>query len=315
MTTCAICFTTDRGYLFPTLVAAQQARRNVPVGKTEIIIFSFDADDDTDEMFRGICSRENIRFVSLKRTAIDNAPVMLARLFLDRIVPAEYDQLLYLDGDVQIEGSLASLVEASVPPGHFLAANDPMAFSVGDGPARRRGLAAHVAAIGLPATAATSYFNSGVLRINRLGWDELGLLAWRLFTTRPGGWRFPDQDVLNLVGVDRRLPISLGWNFPIFLRNARLEASIQPRIYHFMSSPKPWNLACPPWTRSSHVPYLAAVQKYPQLEPFNPPMALRRQFRYHLQQRLKRVLETASWGYGAKRARILDYEANKAVKL
>ena len=315
MTSCAICFTTDPGYLFPTLVAAQQARHNVAAEKADIIIFSFDADRRVAEVFGRICQLENIRFISMQRRDIDDAPVMLARLFLDRIAPGIYDQLLYLDGDVQIAGSLAPLVDASVSPGCFLAANDPMTFSVEAASPERAGLAAHVADIGLPKASSTSYFNSGVLRINRHGWGEVGAQAWRTYGTRPGGWRFPDQDVLNLVAADRREAMSLEWNFPIFLRNARLGDSIRPRIYHFMSSPKPWNLACPPWTKASCLPYLAAVATYPELAAFNLPMPLRRRFRYHLQQRYKSVRETMDWGFGARRNRIIAYEANNVMPL
>ena len=161
----------------------------------------------------------------------------------------------------------------------------------------------------------TSYFNAGVLRISRRGWGELGSLAWDAYSGRPSGWRFLDQDVLNLVGADRRLPMSLRWNFPIFLRNARVERSIQPHIYHFMSAPKPWNLACPPWSEVFCTPYLDAVQMYPELQAYNLAMPLRRRLRYHLQQRYKQARETMSWGYGLPRKRVIDYEANGVAPL
>lgn len=234
---------------------------------------------------------------------------MLARLFLNRFVPPEYTQFLYLDGDVHILHSLDPLLETEVPPGYFLAVNDPMTFLLADHGSQSRDLAQHLRSLGLTDEQASRYFNSGVLRINRAGWDEIGADAWKHFQSAGGRGRFPDQDALNVVAVDKRMPLSLTWNYPVFMRNSRVESAIQPRIKHFMSSPKPWHGAFPPWTEKSCVPYADLLRAYPALTPFHRRMKWRARVTYHLQQRGKKYIETFTWGLSQRRARIFQYEA------
>jgi lipopolysaccharide biosynthesis glycosyltransferase len=308
MAGCCICYTTDTGYLFPTLVSAIQARGNTTLGKAEVGIFSFGTDRAAQAVFGDICRRENIRFHDVAPAMIDDAPAMLARLFLTRFVPEEFGHYLYIDGDTQIAGSLDPLVDAAVPAGKFLATDDPMVFAVPGTDSHSRGITEHFASIGLRDFNTSSYFNTGVLRINRDGWEAIGAEAWRLFRERAEASTFPDQDVLNLAGAGHRIPMSLAWNFPIFMLNSRVEGAIEPRIYHFMSNPKPWHGAFPPWDRAARTPYVEIVAKYPALAPYFTSMPVAKQVRYHLQQRYKKVLETFSWGLSVKRSRILDYE-------
>lgn len=233
---------------------------------------------------------------------------MMSRLFLGDFAPAVYTQYLYMDGDVQIVGSLDPLIDAEVPPGRFMAANDPLTFQVDDNTPQSRQLLNHLKQIGLTLTQARNYFNSGVLRINRADWDKIGARAWELFSRNTGSRKFPDQDVLNLVGGEYRIPMSLRWNFPIFMRNSRVQAEIEPRILHFMSNPKPWQGKFPPWTQEACTPYSAMIRRYPALARFNVQMTFNKRMYYHLQQRRKRVCETLTWGLSERRRRILDYE-------
>jgi hypothetical protein len=306
---CCIAYTTDMTYLFPTLVSAMQARRFSSTGKADVMIFCVGLDRRTEAIFAPICDREDIHLVGIESGLIEGQTAMLARLFLDRMVPAQYTQYLYLDGDVQIRASLDPLLDVDVPAGRFLAANDPMTFLLEDKGAQSRDLLRHLESIGLSRVQSLAYFNSGVLRINREGWDEIGMRAWNYSRQHGGPSRFPDQDALNIVAFENRLPMSLAWNFPIFMRNARVERAIQPRITHFMSSPKPWHASFPPWTSEAYKPYVDALATYPALAEFSLDMPLLRKAVYHLQQRGKRVMETVLWGYSERRGRILNYEA------
>ena len=308
MVKCCICYTTDKGYLFPTLVSAAQARRNVSPGKADVAIFSFGADEAAQAIFSRICLDEGIRFFPVDFDMIDGAPAMLARLFLDRFVPAEYEQLLYIDGDTQISRSLDQLVDVDVPTGSFMAVDDPMVFAARGKGGNSREISEHFASIGFKDFESHSYFNTGVLRINREGWAEIGIEAWRLFRQADKTSRFPDQDVLNLIGAARRIPISLAWNFPIFMLNSRVEQVIAPCIYHFMSNPKPWHGPFPPWTDKAYRPYFDTLSKYPETAPYCATLPMATQLRYHLQQRYKKVIETFTWGLSNKREHILNYE-------
>jgi lipopolysaccharide biosynthesis glycosyltransferase len=304
---CCIVFTTDLGYLFPTLVSAMQARRHVSQTKADVLICHFGVEDAAERLFADICAREGIGLLAVDPATIEHATPMMSRLFLDRFLPVQYQQILYLDGDVQISRSLDPLIEAEVAPGQFLAVNDPMTFLLADRDAQSLDLARHMAAMGLTPLQAGRYFNTGVLRINRTGWEAIGQRAWALTQNGPPS-RFPDQDPLNRVATDCHLPLSLAWNFPIFMRNARVEAAIDPCITHFMSNPKPWQGSYLPWDAQACAPYDDAITTYPALGLYRQALPLRRRIHYRLLQTAKKLLESRKWGYSARRARILEYE-------
>jgi hypothetical protein len=310
MPDCCIVYTTDCKYMFPTLVSAMQARRNSSPDAADVIIFCVGLDRNVERAFGPVCVKENIALTSLSREIIEGQTAMLARLFLNRYVPPQYSQYLYLDGDVHIHDSLDPLTQASLPEGHFLAANDPMTFQLADNGPQSRKLASHLASVGLSREQANCYFNSGVLRIHRRGWDDIGRQAWEYYQRNGGPSRFPDQDALNVVGVGHREPMSLAWNFPVFLRNSSMESQIRPKITHFMSSPKPWHGSFPPWTSDDCKPYADAIRHYPALAPYSVDMPFGKRAIYHLQQRGKKISEIVTWGLSDRRRRILNYEAS-----
>jgi len=312
MPACCIAYTTDQTYLLPSLVSAIQARRHASRGSADVVIFAFNIDPRAEADFLPVCAAEDIALRVVPNDVLQGAPAMMARLFLNEFVPAQYDQYLYMDGDTQVLANLDPLLRATVPPGRFLAVNDPLTFLLPDFGAEGVKFASHTAAIGLAPRQAETYFNTGVLRINRLGWDLIGQSAWKLAREKASTFRFPDQDPLNVVGANCHVPISLGWNFPIFMRNARVESQIRPAIYHFMSNPKPWQGNFMPWGEPAARPYYDIIRTYPSLHRHLRCMTAGRRTRYYLQQRYKQVLEMLSWGYGTRRRRILNYEAEVA---
>jgi lipopolysaccharide biosynthesis glycosyltransferase len=309
MARCCVVYTSDEAYLFPTLVSAIEARRFASPAKADVLICHFGISWQAETVFAGICAQEGIQLLAVAPHAIEGASPMLARLFLDRFLPARYAQILYVDGDTRITRPLDPLIEADVPDGRFLAANDPMTFMLGDADAQSRKLAAHLRSIGLGQHAADGYFNTGVLRIARAGWDGIGAHAWQLIRRRGAAFRFPDQDPLNVAAGDSRMPMSLAWNFPIFMRNARVEAAIRPCIYHFMSRPKPWQGRFAPWDADACVAYVDIARTYPELAAYNPALPAAQHARYIVQQLGKKVLESWSWGRSHRRDRILRHEA------
>jgi lipopolysaccharide biosynthesis glycosyltransferase len=308
MARCCIVYTSDEAYLFPTLVSAMQARRFASPDKADVLIVHFGISRAAEKDFAGICRSEGIRLLAVDARTIADASPMMARLFLDRFIPDDYADILYVDGDVRIVRSLDPLIDARVPDGHFLAANDPMTFMLADPDAQSRALAAHLRTIGLGPGQAGTYFNTGVLRIARAGWDGIGSRAWRLVQDNGQAFRFPDQDPLNVVAGNCRMQMSLAWNFPIFMRNARVEGQIKPCIYHFMSQPKPWQGAFAPWDARVFMSYVEVMRKYPALAAYNPAMSVSLRARYTLQQLYKQALETWMWGFSDRRRRILRYE-------
>ncbi|MBB5374048.1 glycosyltransferase family 8 protein [Acidocella aromatica] len=305
---CCICYTTDSGYLLPTLVSAIQARRYSSREKADVAIYCLNAPVGVETVFAKVSAAEGINFNAIRSEDIDGANAMLARLFLAHLLPKDYRHFLYIDGDTQITDSLDPLLDYPVPPRRFLAASDPMTFAAPGSDRHGREIAAYFSALGISRQQQTLYFNTGVLRVNRDGWDEIGMNAWRLFNTHQEHLRFPDQDALNLAGMALRIPMSLCWNFPIFMHNAGVRKRIAPRIKHFMGAPKPWHGNFPPWDASTHQPYLDVIMKYPELSFYLPRMSTARKLRYVAQQHYKRGLETLTWAWDERRNRILDYE-------
>ncbi len=309
---CCVVYTTDLGYLVPTLVSAIQARNNISETLADIVIFGIGIPEDAADVFASVCEAERVKFISLRADQFETSNAMLARLFVARFAPAVYRDFLYIDGDTQITGSLDPLVSAVVPPGCFMAVNDPMTFELPlDGRVNAE-WARYFQSIGISLKDANNYFNTGMIRINRDGWDDIGQAAWMKYQQLRDASRFPDQDALNIVAGGQRIPVSLAWNFPIFLKNARIESHILPRVYHYMGSPKPWHGSFAPWNVAVHQPYIALIQRYPALARLLTEMTKLRKFRYFFQQYYKCGVESVSWGLSAKRGRILDYERQQA---
>jgi lipopolysaccharide biosynthesis glycosyltransferase len=305
---CCICYTTDPAYLLPSFVSAIQARHHAMVNKADIVIYSFGATPRAEAAFARASAAENIQFIPVPAKTISGANAMLARLFLSRYVAPDYDRFLYIDGDTQITASLDPLLDFPVPRGQFLAATDPMTFAAPGADKHGREITAYFSSIGIPPQEQHRYFNTGVLFINRDGWEEIGLEAWSLFEKYRAQTRFPDQDALNLAGLAKCIPMSLTWNFPIFMRNARVAQQIRPRITHFMGSPKPWHGVFLPWGKEAYQPYLDIIEKHPALGEYLPRMKQSRKIRYFFQQKYKYGLETLTWAMNDRRQRILNYE-------
>jgi hypothetical protein len=105
--------------------------------------------------------------------------------------------------------------------------------------------------------------------------------------------------------------MSFRWNFPIFFRNCGVEAPLAPRVYHFMSKPKPWNGAFPPWDSSFVEPYMKLLSEYPDLSAHSKKLPLSAHIKYLGQQYSKRATETITWRFSSRRQAILQFE--KAV--
>jgi hypothetical protein len=300
---CAICLATDAGYLVPALVAAGQARRWSSPHLADVVLLAFGLDRRALAAAEPVCAEAGVRLLP-----VPAGDPLMARLLLDSLIPAQFTEFLHLDCDVQVIASLDRLLAAPVPPGRIRAALDPMALLVragGRGGARRQ---ARMQAAGVAAANCADYFNAGVFHIAREAWAAIGAKALALFQATPPGQPFPDQDALNIAAAGRVEPLSLAWNFPIFLRNAGLHRAIQPAILHFMARPKPWQGSFPPWSATETRPYADVLMRHPALADYLAPMPRLRWLRYAVQQQVKRELEALKWGRGRLRAVVLESE-------
>ena len=309
MTLSCICYSTDRGYLYPTMLSALQARAQSREDQASVCIVAIDLDAAVEALFRSICDRENILFIPISRERIRGLKSTFCRLFLDELLPPQFDRILYIDGDTQIRGSMDDLLGISLGSMQVMGASDPMAFLATENSKVGRELRTYMLGLGFTPQQLGSYFNAGVLYAGREGWAALSAAALRFFEEHRAACKFLDQSALNAVSRLQHVPMSLRWNFPAFLMNCNVERQIRPVIYHFMSNPRPWNGAFLPWTKDFVDPYIEMERRFPELIPFRPAFSLRQRMRYHLQQRYKKLMEMATWRWTSRRRALLSYEA------
>jgi lipopolysaccharide biosynthesis glycosyltransferase len=170
---------------------------------------------------------------------------MWFRIFLPELLP-DVDRILYLDVDTVAVDSLKPLAEIALD-GYFLAAVTNVF---------QREHLHRPASLGL--SGPESYFNSGVLLMNLDEMRDHGCTSAlaEFAASRGPQLEWPDQDALNVVLGERRLPLHPRWNFmnsmrfpwsaEVFSEGQLEEARRRPAIRHFEGpgDNKPWHLYC-----------------------------------------------------------------------
>jgi lipopolysaccharide biosynthesis glycosyltransferase len=290
-----VCYISDQGYLLPSLISSIQAKENISAHKADIKIYYVGAPCRKSDLFQSVYEKFGIGFVTVSPDAIDEMHIMFARLFVDRFIDPAYGRILYLDGDTQIAGSLDALVDAQLPAGMFCAARDPMSLAIDWKNRVSLAQRKYFGSIGLSINQVRSYFNSGVLLFERQSWKSISSKALLRVRSRDNDFQFPDQDALNLVAGDKCLTMSFKWNFPVFLLNSGISDVIEPRVFHFMSNPRPWQGSFEPWGKKWHQNYLNVLGEFPQLAPYSLSLSGPRYLKYFLQQHYKKQIETVTW--------------------
>ena len=191
---------------------------------------------------------------------------VLARIFAPSHLPDEVTRYLYLDADTIVMGSLRELWETDLDGRICAMAAEPTIYQ----DTREK--------LGLKEN--EPYFNSGMLLVDRLLWEQERITAACIdyFRSLGGkGLAFPDQDILNYVLKGRILPVWQGWNFfsnydyrsyrslvkhaPWFAEIMTLKeyekARRKPRVVHFAGGERPWlRGSCNPYKHEYRV-YLA----------------------------------------------------------
>ena len=175
----------------------------------------------------------------------------LGRLLLDKILPPQYEQIIYIDGDTQIVSSLRELEELQVPVGKFYAAADYT-----------------VLASALNGESVPFYFNSGVLKFERSGW--IGEKAFKYFAENPHG-KTHDQRALNAVAGPDVIQISNKWNFPKHFLHLVDQSDLA--IVHYMAHPKPWHGVFFPWSKNETAVYKETLSRFPELAALLAPLS------------------------------------------
>ena len=219
---------------------------------------------------------------------------------------------MHVDGDTQIIASLDPVIDVPLRSGRILAAPDPMAVMI-DAPgrawtARRR----YFDSIGIRGERPGRYVNSGVFRVKRSDLAAIGSECLRICMSQKSKLVFGEQDALNIAFNQDIDLISFKWNFPVFFLNFDY-GPIQPRIYHFMSNPRPWQGNFLPWGPAAHKAYAALVDDHPELGPLLQPLRRPAAARYWAQQLYKRMIEPLTWNTALAKARVNAFELQAAV--
>jgi len=270
---CAVCYVTDINYLLPSLVSAAGVRRFVPAHRADIFVFLVEEEEQRAREFNEALAPLDIRVEALDSrsyAAVDSAEsrgsyisaATLGRFILDERLPAACKRIVYLDGDTWIRRDPSALIEASVPEGRLAAVEDMISFRSNPLTPSGRSTVAYFRGLGLDR--ADGYFNAGVFAVERKTWRALAAEAVDFLKRNMARCRFYDQSALNAVTKDRRLPLSLKWNFTSPCRFTGLEDRIAPAVYHFTQYTKPWMGACKPW-QELFAPYQRALAPFETL--------------------------------------------------
>lgn len=168
------------------------------------------------------------------------------RLFMGDLLPESVNKVLYLDGDIVVNGDLSSLWSTDLSDKAVAVVTDKSRF------AENRPKELHY-----PIEA--GYFNAGVLLINLDYWraNEVGKQCISFLENHSEAIKYYDQDVLNAVLWDKKIMLSLTFNYQTdFLmkevfnnenslkQKAILEAFHAPIVIHFGGGArKPWSIA------------------------------------------------------------------------
>lgn len=288
----AICYFASQGYLFETLVSASQARAHASKWIDVFVVFGDHGKSQEREVFEEVARANHVKLVSFDLAAL-GVQAKMGRLYLADFLPAQYTELLYLDGDTQIVGNIDPLMALSPGSGRIVAARDPMTFIREVHPKLRTKIDSWMTQGGISKDAAPNYVNSGMLRLSR---DELERLRGAAVDAEaPAGRKFVDQDIINVASLDRVTHVSIGWNFPGFLIGTPIQRAVDVRVIHFMSNPRPWRGVYAPWGKEFHQPYEEFVARFPSVSPFWDKDGSLRRLRYAVQQLYKAVTERRTW--------------------
>lgn len=223
-----IAFAVDQNYLKPCGVSIFSILKNNPNINFDFHIFtnyfdSFGFDELLEKFknFRVHVYKINTSYFDSLQTTGHFTTAIYYRLSIASILKDNVEKYLYLDADILCFSKLDELLSINLE-NYILAA-------VEDEFIRKD----YIVNLGLSQN--KKYFNSGVLFINTKSWLDFNLLEEfkRKISLRP--YKYPDQDVLNIILQDKIKFLDEKYNY-------FSNKDIYPVFKHFVSTPKPWSI-------------------------------------------------------------------------
>ena len=270
---------TDQGFLVPSLVVARQLHQSPAGGLTDLLIFLVDVSPELTRCleaafgrwidFRPVASADLNIDSGLASRFRNHVPITsLMRLAIADRIPAAYEHILYLDGDMQLLGDISPLLRVEVPEGCLAACIDNFILHEDLDGQQPRWLQRYLS--GLQLKAARQYFNAGLLTGRLSSWQQIAPQALEFFRRHPELCKHHDQSALNAVCAGAWLPLSPAYNFQsLFLRFLRT-GLVRPKLVHFSGGPKPWQSADCLWSPSFVQPYRQLKLEQPFLSGLMP---------------------------------------------
>jgi len=251
-----VCYTADINFLMPSIFSAKSLRGFVAKAQIDIYIFLFHDTSEhqsaldklipklaEDRIFLVITSPSLLENVDT--TIFDKGHIPVAavgRFFLDELLPPQYQHIIYLDGDTWINSDPSKLLFTHIPYPKVALCNDYAAF---EGAIWRNKFRHYWS--GIKQGNGHNYFNSGVFAASRSAWRVIARQAYEYLLQHPKLCIYHDQSALNAIVNDKRLHLSLRWNFQSTFKYLHLDQEIQPVISHFTRRPKAWQGPVFPW--------------------------------------------------------------------
>jgi len=159
-------------------------------------------------------------------------PIVYARLFLEHYVPEDVARFLFIDCDVYVRAPIEKLINIDLEGKSIAAAPEPGRHHLMMGDDMRT--------FNKPFDLSDSYFNAGVIVIDRAKWVEADLPGTLRSHVETGLMAdlYQDQDVLNLKFKDDWLELDPRWNLT---KPHPALRSLDPYIVHYTTGQKPWN--------------------------------------------------------------------------
>jgi lipopolysaccharide biosynthesis glycosyltransferase len=248
----AFVFTPDRSFFVPAVRAIASLIESEPEAPFEIVLLC-----EPDDIALGYDRlpaqlRDRISLITADFSKLDSqlrsrgrlSRAVFRRLFLDAVLPGEYERFVTVDSDMLVvRPGLSRLIELDLG-GRPIAAAFDMIFLMDfrDDLLARRFQAAR-RALGLDLD--TPYFNAGLMTIDRAAWRDQKLTerVTHALSTEPERYPFLEQDALNATLRGDFAPLSPRFNFMGDFLLLDLERVIEPSVLHFVNAPKPWEVA------------------------------------------------------------------------
>ncbi len=273
-----IIFTTDQGFLLPTISAVLQLCKQADVIRiADIIIYLVDMAEESRIELKKAFAGFPIVFISIppELTKIPKDVIFnkthvphstLVRLSTGSLIPTQYTHVVYLDGDIQILGDLLPMVSYNVPKEKIGAASDSSWLYSGDIGGHWKFTKNYLNGLGI--SDPRDYFNAGVLLFRRETWVKYAPAAWDFYIKNSGRCSFHDQSALNAVFLGRREIVSPLYNFVSGYSDLGAHFFYPPKIIHFTGAGKPWCSYSWPWRGKFISEYEEILCRFPLLEKF-----------------------------------------------